>query len=122
MILALALSAAMLNPAVTPATIRTTVCVPHWTDSIRPPSSYTTRLKRKQMLALHLPGRARDYEEDHIVSLGAGGNPRNPANLRPQLWAEAHRKDVLERATEKAICNGTVPLRAAQARLAAWRP
>ena len=40
-----------LNPAVTQATIRTTICVSGWTATIRPPVSYTAPLKLAQMRA-----------------------------------------------------------------------
>ena len=39
----------VLNPDVTQANIDTTVCVHGWTKTIRPPTSYTNDLKRKQM-------------------------------------------------------------------------
>ena len=58
-----------------------TVCVAGWTRTIRPTSSYTSRLKAKQMHALHLAGSARDYEEDHLVPLCVGGHPTDHRNL-----------------------------------------
>src|ERR1035437_3182978 len=36
-----------LNPAVTQATIGMTICVSGWTTTVRPPTSYTTPLKRR---------------------------------------------------------------------------
>ena len=35
------------NLDVTQATINSTICVSGWTSTIRPPSSYTTRLKNQ---------------------------------------------------------------------------
>src|SRR6266540_6335186 len=75
--------AGMLNPAVTQATIGTTICVPRWTAKVRPPSSYTSALKRRQIAAEHLPGRPADYEEDHVVPLALGGAPRDPLLASP---------------------------------------
>src|ERR1700686_2489678 len=40
-----------LNPAVTQATIATTICVSGWTATVRPPSSYTSSLKIEQLAA-----------------------------------------------------------------------
>src|SRR6266704_4636963 len=74
----------VLNPAVTPATIKTTICVVGWTATIRPPSSYTSQLKAQQMASEHLPGSPADYEEDHRVSLELGGAPSDPMNLSPE--------------------------------------
>ncbi len=72
----------LLNPAVTEATIAATICTPGWTATVRPSSSYTTALKRRQ-----LPANANlaDYEEDHLMPLALGGAPRDERNLRPQL-------------------------------------
>ena len=56
-----------INPHVTQDNAALTVCVAGWTRTIRPAPSYTSRLKAQQMRALHLPGSARDYEEDHLV-------------------------------------------------------
>ena len=38
-----------LNPDVTQATIRSTICVRGWTTTVRPPSSYTSALKIEQL-------------------------------------------------------------------------
>jgi hypothetical protein len=106
-----------LNPAVTQANIKTTICVSGYTTTIRPSASYTTKLKLKQMNDLHLPGKASDYEEDHLISLEIGGNPTNPLNLWPQAWVgtyNAHNKDQLENKMKKLVCNGTVTLDFAQ--------
>ena len=39
----------VLNPDVTQETINATICVHGWTKTIRPPTSYTNELKRKQL-------------------------------------------------------------------------
>src|SRR5713226_8498906 len=72
----------VLNPAVTQATIKQTICVSGWTATIRPPSSYTSALKVQQIAAEKLPDtNPADYEEDHRVPLELGGAPRDPFNL-----------------------------------------
>lgn len=110
-----------LNPTVTQATIRTTICVPGWTRTIRPPSSYTTALKLRQIAARRLPGTKADYEEDHLVPLELGGAPADPRNLWPEPWPEANRSDPLENSLRAAVCAGRMTLRAARARIVAWK-
>lgn len=96
--------AGALNPAVTQQTIAGTVCVAGWADSIRPPSSFTSALKRRQITELHLTGRPVDYEEDHIVPLALGGAPRDERNLRPVLWPQARQDDRLETLLHRLVC------------------
>ena len=102
-----------LNPAVTQATIKTTVCRSGWTAIIRPPASYTNTLKRRQ-----LPKGAdlKAYEEDHLIPLALGGAPRDPVNLRPIPLDRAKRDDVVESRLHRQLCAGTITL--AQAQLA----
>jgi hypothetical protein len=108
------------NPAVTQATIRQTICVSGWTATIRPPSTYTTALKRRQIVEY---GYAQTsialYEEDHLISLELGGAPRDPRNLWPEPWTltmadgtpvGARVKDLLENRLRRAVCAGTVTL------------
>lgn len=106
-----------LNPDVTQANIKKTVCNSGWTATVRPPASYTTHLKKTQMEALHLEGTAKDFEEDHRVPLELGGNPTDEKNLWPELWAHpygAHEKDRLENAVKRDVCKGNLTLRHAQ--------
>lgn len=105
------------NPAVTQANIHSTICVSGWTATIRPPVSYTDRLKRLQMQAYGLPGSTGLYEEDHLVPLEIGGNPTSSQNLWPEPWAGtqgAHAKDRVENTIRRAVCDGTTTLAAAQ--------
>lgn len=98
-----------LNPAVTQATILKTICVSGWTTTVRPSSSYTTRLKRTQLAAYGYHDRSlADYEEDHLVSLELGGSPASTKNL----WPEPHHLKVgglgFTRAWEPLDGSGTV--------------
>ena len=107
------------NPAITQANIDATICSRHWsTRRIRPPESYTYRLKRHQLRALGYPDRStHDYEEDHLISLELGGAPRDPRNLWPEAWTGrcgARAKDRLENALNRAVCGGDTTLRQAQ--------
>lgn len=110
------------NPAVTPATLQQTICNPHWsTTSIRPPSSYTTRLKRRQLAVYgRTDRRLRDYEEDHLISLELGGAPRDARNLWPEPYRAsipdggARAKDLVENYLHRQVCDGAMDIRAAQ--------
>jgi hypothetical protein len=52
--------------------IDSTICVPGFTKSIRPPAHYTSRLKREQLddpNCAYADRSMRDFEEDHDVPL-----------------------------------------------------
>lgn len=106
------------DPAVTPADIDSTICRAGWTSTIRPPESYTERLKRQQMQAYGDTGPLSDFEEDHLIPLELGGNPTSPANLWPEPGASPNPKDRVEDAARAAVCAGTLHLAAAQAAIA----
>ena len=132
-----AVTPGLANPAITQANINETICNPSWsTKSIRPPASYTTLLKKKQLAAMKTkdktPGH---YEEDHFISLELGGHPRDPKNLWPERWGTpanpltahgpfpseivgAKTKDKVENALHKAVCAGDLTLKEAQAIIA----
>ncbi len=113
-----------INRNVRQSNIHTTVCVPNWTDTIRPSWSYTNRIKKLQMKELGLPGTTLDYQEDHIISLSLGGHPKDIENLYPQPWAGpngAHAKDVVERRLHRQLCAGTITLEQARQRISAWQ-
>jgi hypothetical protein len=106
------------NPQVTQTNIAHTICVTGWTKTVRPSTTYTNRLKAKQMRELGLPGKARDYEEDHLVPLCVGGHPTDTRNLWPEprrsKWA-AKFKDQLEASVCRAVCRGAMTLEAGRA-------
>ena len=104
------------NPNVTQANIGSTICVPGFTKTIRPPASYTTKLKLQQLRSGPYKGKgsAADVEEDHLIALTIGGHPTSPKNLFPQLWSSAKIKDLLEVRLNKLVCANTITLVAAQ--------
>ena len=114
-----------LNPAVTQATIGSTICVSGWTATIRPSSSYTTRLKIGQIVTYGYSDTSTSaYEEDHLISLELGGAPSDPRNLWPEPYAMsladgrptgARTKDSFENSLKKEVCAGTRLLAQAQA-------
>jgi hypothetical protein len=109
-----------LNPAVTQATIATTICVSGWTTTVRPPSSYTSSLKVEQLAAFgYADQNPRDYEEDHRVPLELGGAPRDTSNLSPERGASPNPKDSAENSARADVCAGRVTLQQEQAALVA---
>jgi len=109
------------DPRVTQATIRVTICMPGYTAKVRPPRKVTDAIKRK--LALDLPGSSADYELDHLIPIGLGGHPQSPKNFWVQTWTEAAAKDRDELRLHRAVCSGRMTLDQAQHEmLAAWGP
>jgi hypothetical protein len=112
---------------VTQANIDETICRTGYTTTVRPPSSYTTDLKRRQLAAYgYYDGHSlRSYEEDHLISLELGGSPRSPKNL----WPEAHsptpgsyQKDTVENYFHAQVCARRMTLATAQHEEASnWR-
>jgi hypothetical protein len=109
-----------LNPAVNQANIGETICMRGYSKSVRPAESYTEQLK---FVGIRQYGysdmRLRDFEEDHLISIGLGGSPTAPQNL----WPEPHQvsggwgsyaKDRLEDKLHDLVCHGRVPLAQAQ--------
>lgn len=126
------------NPGITQENIKNNICNRHWsTRLVRPPSEYTSRLKRKQLReygdTVHQTGaelinpntgkvdRTRCvahsdnmacYEEDHLISLEDGGDPKDPRNLWPEPYNTrvartimgARQKDVVEGYVHDEIC------------------
>lgn len=115
------------NPARTPGAvdarvtqnnIHQTICMRGYTRTVRPPESYTERLKRQQMRAYaYADQHIWHYEEDHLVPLEVGGAPRNPRNLWPEPryghWG-ARQKDRLENKLHREVCRGQISLHEAQ--------
>lgn len=109
-----------LNPAVTSDNIEETICIPGWTKTVRPPVTYTNKVK-SQLLKQQGLTDASAYELDHVVPLALGGHPTNPKNLRLQPWDGpdgAHAKDVIETRMHRLVCSGLVTLKEARSCMA----
>lgn len=106
-----------LNVDVTQQNIASTICARGWTATIRPPASYTNRMKLAQMPLYGYPAATdpRTIREDHREPLEIGGAPRDPANLWPEPRAEAQAKDRLEGAVKRDVCAGRLSLEQGQA-------
>jgi hypothetical protein len=110
------------NPDVTQDNIGSTICVKGWTKTIRPPANYTNKLKKQQIARYgYADTNPKHYEEDHLVSLEIGGDPRDERNLWPQPWTSqwnAGTKDKLENALHRMVCAGEISLAEAQRAIA----
>jgi hypothetical protein len=104
----------VLNPDVSQANIRSTICTRGWTSTIRPPVSYTDALKKKQMLQYGETGSLSDYQEDHLISLELGGSPTDPRNLWPEPYPRASQMDQIENELNAEVCGGHLTLAQAQ--------
>jgi len=106
------------NPDVTQDNIHQTICVSGWTKTIRPPTSYTNKLKTEQIKEYkYKDKKLSSYEEDHLISLQLGGHPTDPENLWPQQYDRqcgARVKDVLETRLKRMVCAGNLTLAEAQ--------
>ncbi|MDQ1582829.1 MAG: hypothetical protein QOF36_883 [Microbacteriaceae bacterium] len=106
-----------IDPAVTEATIGSTICVSGYTAGVRPPTSVTGPAKSSS-LADYGMARGPTVEYDHLVPLELGG-----ASTVSNLWPEPNKtaakgvnnpKDAVENALKKAVCDHRVLLAAAQ--------
>lgn len=106
------------DPKVTQETINQTICVSGYTAKVRPPTSYTNKLKREQIKAYgYTDTDLSHYEEDHLISLQLGGSPDDPRNLWPQPYegtCGARIKDKIEGRLKRLICSGKITLDEAQ--------
>lgn len=104
-----------IDPAVNQSNIRTTICTPGYTATVRPSSSATDKWERVADTAYGVSGAG---EYDHLISLELGG-----ANATSNLWPEPgsipNPKDAVENRLHKEVCSGQITLAAAQRAIAA---
>lgn len=105
-----------IDPAVTQANIASTICKSGYTDTVRPSTSQTNRMKSAMYKAYGIPD-GTVSELDHLVSLELGGS-NDAANLWPEVGKLPNPKDAVENALHKAVCGGKVTLAAAQQAIA----
>ncbi|KOU08567.1 hypothetical protein ADK86_03710 [Streptomyces sp. NRRL F-5755] len=119
-----------LNPDVTQATLKTTVCrTSGYTSKIRPPVSVTSVEKTANARSCGYTASLHDAEYaeyDHLVSLELGGDPNDPRNFWVEPPSPGHRpgsgpnnpKDAVENKLHEALCAGQVTLAQAQQAIA----
>lgn len=119
-----AVTPGVIDSRVTQANLATTICRSGYTTTVRPPSSYTTSLKRRQLATTYADfsdKRTGSYEEDHLISLELGGHPTDPGNLWPEPYAGstgARVKDRVENRLHQMVCAGSISLARAQREIA----
>ena len=111
----------VLNAEVTQATIGATICTHGWTATVRPPTSYTSGLKLRQMAEYGEAGSPTAYQEDHLISLELGGDPTDPRNLWPEPYPRASQVDRIENELNAQVCAGSLSLAEAQRRESALK-
>jgi hypothetical protein len=107
-----------IDPAVTQADIRRTICVSGYTAKVRPPESVTEVEKRLSMEAYSSAKALHAYEYDHLVSLELGGARNDPRNLWPEPGGSPNPKDALENHLHAQVCDGVITLATAQRTIA----
>jgi hypothetical protein len=107
-----------IDPAVTQADIRSTICKKGWTATVRPPESQTERFKFGVAYPAYRTPRSERTELDHLVPLELGGS-NDATNLWPEAPPAPNPKDKVEDKLNAAVCDGRVSLSAAQKAIAA---
>ncbi len=106
------------DPAVTQATIHSTICVTGWTATVRPPSAETTTAKYQVAYPAYGDPRPAVSELDHLVPLELGGS-NDVTNLWPEPGTVPNAKDPAENDLRADVCAGELTLPRAQAAIAA---
>jgi len=107
-----------IDPKVTQANIKNTICKSGYTKTVRPPVSYTEPLKIKLMKAYGIKDSLKNYELDHLIPLEIGGNPTDVKNLWPEPHSSSSTKDGLENYLHDQVCSGNMKLEDAQKAIA----
>jgi hypothetical protein len=99
------------NPAVTQANIQSTICKKGWTATVRPPQSYTSKLKVQGIKDYgYADTNVAHYEADHLVPLEVAGSPSDPRNIWPELGTSPNAKDAVENRVRADVCSGKITL------------
>jgi len=77
------------DPTVTQSNLVNNICNKSWsTESVRPATSVTNKIKRDTMQDYGFTDAANHYELDHLLSLQNGGCPDCKENLWPQAYGD----------------------------------
>ncbi len=111
-----------IDPRVTQDNIDSTIGVPGYTRTVRPPLDITAPEKAANAQSYGYQGPLDEAEYDHQIPLELGGAPNDPRNL----WVEpgrlnnggAAQKDLVENELHRLVVEHKVPLAAAQQAIA----
>lgn len=126
-----------IDPRVSQATIKKTICVPGYTDTVALSTAYADPIKSKMLADRHLPGTVQNYELDYLIPLDLGGSPTSPRNLWMEPYGDAnhlllatdkwpddgsvlpgaHQKDIVETMLSQEVCEGKITLKDAQEKI-----
>jgi hypothetical protein len=105
----------VIDSNVTQDNLLNTICHAGYTQTVRPPVSYTNALKKQQIADYgYIDTNMQNYEEDHLISLELGGSPRDPKNLWPEPHPSLNEKDRVENYLRSKVCAGEITLSEAQ--------
>jgi hypothetical protein len=102
-----------IDPAVTQADIRSTICKSGYTAKVRPKEALTEKFKYGIAYPAYGTPSSERTELDHLVPLELGGS-NDATNLWPEYPPTPNPKDKVENALNAAVCDGRVSLTAAQ--------
>jgi hypothetical protein len=105
------------DPAVTQADIRSTICLSGYTAAVRPPESQTEEFKFTEAYPAYGLAPGTQSELDHLVPLELGG-ANDAANLWPEAGPVPNPKDSVEGVLNSAVCDGRISLASAQRAIA----
>ena len=108
----------VIDPNVTQANIGSTIGVPGYTKTVRPPEYITDAEKAANAQSYGYPGPLSGTEYDHLIPLELGGAPNDPRNLWVEPGASPNAKDHVEDELHRLVVEGKVPLAAAQQAIA----
>lgn len=101
----------VIDPSVTQENLFLTICKSGYTKTVRPPASYTNKLKKQQIVEYgYFDTSLGSYEEDHLISLELGGSPDDPKNLWPEPHPSYNEKDSVENYLHSQVCSGKMTL------------
>lgn len=106
------------DPAVTQATIRQTICVRGWTKTVRPPASETDKAKFDVAYPAYSLPAGTTSELDHLIPLELGG-ANDITNLWPEAGSVPNTKDPVEDDLRADVCAGELTLTQARQAIAA---
>jgi hypothetical protein len=108
----------VIDNRVSQSNVHETICVPGYTATIRPSTSYTNPIKTERMAAYGIALSLRnEYELDHLIPLELGGHPTAIENLWPEPGIP-NEKDKIENELHRRVCDGRIALTDAQQRIA----
>lgn len=106
------------QPGAIASTSEAEVCTPGYASRVRPRGEAWRTLKRALYARYGFARGHYGYVADHIVPLELGGAPTDLQNLWLEPYDDAHAKDRVENELHILVCDGRMPLRDAQVRIA----